>query len=53
MSKKEYHDLSDGEKKALREFRSWCKSDAPYEYRMHMIESYYKTLKILGIEHFA
>jgi hypothetical protein len=50
---KEYSELSDNEKKALREYRSWVKSDAPHEYRMNMIESCYKTLQILGVESFV
>lgn len=52
MNKKQYNNLTDNEKKAIRLYKSWCKSDAPHEYKMAMVESCYKTLKILGIENF-
>lgn len=47
---KTYNNLSDTEKNAIREYKSWVKSDAPHKYRINMIESSYKILKILGIE---
>ena len=49
--KKEYHDLTDIERQKIREYRKWCQSDAPHEYKMSMIESIYKTLKSLEIDH--
>ena len=51
MSDKDYNELSDNERAKLREYQSWLDCDAPHEYRLSMLESIYKTLKILGIEH--
>ena len=48
---KEYHELTDNERKSVREYKSWVKSDAPHEYRMSMIESCYRILKTLEINH--
>ena len=48
---KQYNDLSDTEKKAIRTYESWRKSDAPYLYKLGMLELSFKVLQELGIQH--
>jgi len=49
MSEKQYNNLTDIEKDALREYESWKKSDAPLEYKLAMLENCYKILVKLEI----
>ena len=50
---KSYADCTDTEKKWLREYTSWAKSDAPIALRLAMVEQFYNLLKGRGIEHLA
>ena len=48
-----FSDCTETEKKWLREYTSWARSDAPLSLRLAMVKQFYKLLKAHNVEHLA
>jgi hypothetical protein len=48
---KQYNNLTDIEKRIIREYKEWCKSDAPSGLKYEMAMQWRKRAKEKGIEH--
>ena len=49
--KPEWQDLTDLEQEAIREYYSWAHSEAPFEYKIAMVEQHMANLQRMGIAH--
>ena len=51
MKQKQYWDLTDAEKYTLKEYQSWCESDAPIAYKITQATYGKERLISYGITH--
>lgn len=49
--KKNYNELNDYEKKIIREYKSWCKSKAPFGLKLAKCKQYMKRITKENLQH--